>query len=43
MFRTIHATIEIPTTPRKLVAYLLELPKILVWKEAVVNYAIQFK
>jgi hypothetical protein len=43
MFRTIHATIEIPTTPRKLVAYLQELPKILAWKEAVVNYAIQFK
>lgn len=43
MFRTIHVAIEVPTTPRNLIAYLQELPKILAWKEAVVNYAIQFK
>lgn len=43
MFRTIHATIEVPTTPRKLVTYVQELPKILAWKQAVVNHAIQLK
>jgi hypothetical protein len=42
MFRTVHATVEVPNTPRKLVAYIQELLKVLAWKQAVVDYAIQF-
>jgi hypothetical protein len=40
MYRTDDVNMEIPTTPRKLLAYINEIPKILAWKQAVVNHAI---
>ncbi|KAG1289377.1 hypothetical protein G6F65_000201 [Rhizopus arrhizus] len=35
MYRKIDATMEIPNTPRKLKAFIKEIPSILAWKEAV--------
>jgi hypothetical protein len=40
MYRTIDVNMEIPTTPRKLIAYINKIPKILAWKLAVINLAI---
>lgn len=40
MYRKIDATIEIPNTPRKLKAYIKEIPKIFAWKQAVINHVI---
>ncbi|KAG1294838.1 hypothetical protein G6F66_004867 [Rhizopus arrhizus] len=40
MYRKIDATIEIPNTPRKLKAYIKEIPKIFAWKQAVTNHMI---
>ncbi|CAO3696422.1 unnamed protein product [Rhizopus microsporus] len=40
MYRSITANIEIPNTPRKLKAFIQEVPKILAWKQSVINYAI---
>ncbi|KAI8645556.1 hypothetical protein BD408DRAFT_338648, partial [Parasitella parasitica] len=40
MYRTIDVNMEIPTTPRKLIAYINEIPKILAWKQALINHAI---
>lgn len=42
MFRSLHATIEVPTTPRTLVAYIQNVPKILAWKQAVIDHTLQF-
>lgn len=39
-FRTIHASIEAPTTPRKLVEFIKEIPKIQAWKEEVVEHTL---
>lgn len=43
MCRTVHATIEVPTTPRKLVEYIKKVPNILAWKQAVVKHALQLR
>lgn len=40
MYRTVDVNMEIPTTPRKLIAYINEIPNILEWKQAVINHAI---
>ncbi|RCH81410.1 hypothetical protein CU097_003658 [Rhizopus azygosporus] len=40
LFRTIHATIETPTSPRKLVEFVKEIPNMLAWKEAVVDHTV---
>lgn len=42
MFRSLHATIEVPTTPRTLLAYIQNVPKILAWKQAVIDHTLQF-
>lgn len=42
MFRSLHATIEVPTTPRTLVAHIQNVPKILAWKQAVIDHTLQF-
>lgn len=39
--RTIHVTIDVPTMPRNLVAYMKELPNMLAWKQAVIDHTIQ--
>jgi hypothetical protein len=41
MYRNIVATVDVPTTPRKLLAYLKEIPKIFAWKEAVINHVFE--
>ncbi|GAA5813705.1 hypothetical protein MFLAVUS_007192 [Mucor flavus] len=38
--RKIDATMEIPNTPRKLKAFIKEIPSILAWKEAVTSHAL---
>lgn len=43
LFRIIHATIETPTSPRKLVEFVKEIPNILDWKEAVVEHTVELK
>ncbi len=40
MYRKIDATMEIPNTPRKLKAFIKEIPSILAWKEAVTSHAL---
>ncbi|RCH83415.1 hypothetical protein CU098_006074 [Rhizopus stolonifer] len=41
LFRIIHATIETPTSPRKLVEFVKEIPNMLAWKEAVVEHTVE--
>ncbi|KAI8880091.1 hypothetical protein K501DRAFT_255655 [Backusella circina FSU 941] len=41
LFRTIHATIETPTSPRKLVEFVKEIPNMLAWKEAVIEHTVE--
>jgi hypothetical protein len=43
MYRTADVVVEIPTTPRKLIPYINEIPNILVWKEALINHALNLK
>lgn len=43
MFRTIHAVIQVPKSPRKLVEYVQEIPHILAWKQAVVTHTLKLK
>ncbi|CAO3678995.1 unnamed protein product [Rhizopus microsporus] len=40
MYRTVDVVVEIPTTPRKLIAYINEIPNILAWEEALINHAL---
>ncbi|CAO3670536.1 unnamed protein product [Rhizopus stolonifer] len=40
MYRKIDATIKVPNTPRKLKAYIKEIPMIFAWKQAVINHVI---
>lgn len=40
MYRTVDVVVEIPTTLRKLIAYINEIPNILAWKEALINHAL---
>lgn len=37
MYRIINANIEVPNTPRKLLAYLKEIPSIFAWKHGIIN------
>lgn len=43
LFRSIHASSETPMSPRKLVEYVKEVPKILAWKRAVVDHTVGLK
>ncbi|KAL0088350.1 hypothetical protein F4703DRAFT_1915457 [Phycomyces blakesleeanus] len=40
MYRIVDATIEVPNTPRKLVAFIKKIPLIVAWKQAVIDYVI---
>ncbi|KAI7887580.1 uncharacterized protein EV154DRAFT_427164 [Mucor mucedo] len=40
MYRTVDVVVDIPNTPRKLVAYVNQIPSILAWKEALINHAL---
>ena len=40
MYRTVDVNMEIPTTSRKLVVYINEIPKLLAWKQALITHAI---
>ncbi|KAG1580223.1 hypothetical protein G6F48_010595 [Rhizopus delemar] len=40
MYRTVDVNMEIPTTPRKLIAYINEIPRMLAWKQTLINHAI---
>lgn len=41
MFRSTHATIQVPNSPRKVVEYAQEIPRILAWKQAVVQHTLK--
>lgn len=43
MYRTVDVNVEISTTPRKLIAYINEIPNIIAWKGAVINHALNLK
>ncbi|KAI9026426.1 hypothetical protein CLU79DRAFT_698637, partial [Phycomyces nitens] len=43
LFRSIHASIETPTSSKKLVGFVKEIPNILAWKQAVVDHTVGLK
>ncbi|ORE06877.1 hypothetical protein BCV72DRAFT_291160 [Rhizopus microsporus var. microsporus] len=40
LYRTVDIDMEIPNTPRKLLAYINKIPNILAWKQAVINHTL---
>lgn len=40
IYRSITANIDIPNAPKKLKAFIQKVPKILAWKQSVIDYAV---